>query len=160
MDNNFGSPLKGLIKAIKRTGVLLMKSALVMSAARARVTLEPHQVNILGCHGNYSEAFAHDAMQALVNAMPHVCNESLPLLEDFDPSSLLKNFTLIKFSSGTVSTLDFATGKRQQNKFSTVGSDGQEYKIHVPDDGKTFVAYIRGHQEDELCGKFMKLKCE
>ncbi len=156
--NNLAPSLNSFKNLLKFAGGLLMKTAVVMSASRGRITSEP-QINILDCHGNYSQAFAEDAMQAFINAMPHVCNESLPLLDEFEPSPLLKNITLIKFSSATVSTLDFATGSRKDNEFQARANNGEEFKIVSPEGEKLFTAQIHGYQEDELCGKFMNLKC-
>ncbi len=156
MLNFLFNPLNGFMRAAKRVCQLLLKSFVMISAVRSSSTSQP---NIMECHGNYSEAFSNDAMQAFISAIPHVCNESVQFLKDFVPSPLLKNFTLLKLTSGTVSSVDFTTGERKNSQFAAQDNSGQDYQIVSPDNEKIFVANIHGHQKDELCGKFMKLKC-
>lgn len=153
--------LQGILRVAKRVSKLLLQSFVIVSAVRAQDNA-PNK--ILTCSEDASPAFAAQAQQVFMHALLHVCDESRPLLGNFEDSSpsMLKSFTLVKLTTGTYSAFDFEKGEEQHsNSYMTQKDENgneQKFEFAATSDRRIFIATIEGKQ-GENCGALMNLEC-
>ncbi|MGD9592745.1 MAG: hypothetical protein AB7V32_09515 [Candidatus Berkiella sp.] len=148
-----------LMRVVKRVSKLGAGIMVAFSPVRAK---EQDYGNFaVECSGNYSEGFKVQAQSAFINSIYHICDETKQLFENvsFPTPNLLKNFTLFKFTSGTISSVNFETGERKESSFYAQDQHQQEVKIISQGSDRLIAAVSYGHQKDETCGKFMKITC-